>query len=198
MTTPQLVLEYLKVLLSTQVVAGIVSLAFLWIFRDDLKALFLRIAKIRLPGGTEFSTSQTAKLEDAPENKPLPKPPQQDSASLAALPDSLTEKQLEEVTRLLDAERACSYLWEYRYLNYFLAYRTQQVLDWFSSLPTRTSLYLFDTTWLPAIPSMEERRNIINALQAHYLIRIDNDLVEVTPKGKGYISWRGVLTQPPA
>lgn len=54
MTTPQLVLEYLKVLLSTQVVAGIVSLAILWIFRDDLKALLLRIAKIRLPGGTDF------------------------------------------------------------------------------------------------------------------------------------------------
>ncbi len=198
MTTPHLVLEYLKVLLSTQVVAGIVSFAILWIFRDDLKALFARIAKIRFPGGTEFLTSQTAKLEDAPDNKSLPKPPQQDSASLAALPDSLTTSQSEEVTRLLEAERARSYLWEYRYLNYFLVYHTQQVLDWFSSLPTRTSLSYYDAAWLPAIPSMEERKNIINALQAYCLIRIDNGLVEVTPKGKEYIRWRGIPPHPPA
>jgi hypothetical protein len=195
MTTPQLVLEYFKVFFSPQVIAGAAALVFLCVFRDDLKALFLRIAKIRFPGGAEFSTSQTAKLEEAPEGKPPPKPPPQDTS--VALPADLTQRQLEDVKQLLDAERARSYLWEYRYLNYFLVYRTQQVLDWFASLPTRTSLSLFDSMWLPAIPSMEERRNIINALEGYYLIRIDNDLVEVTPKGREYIHWRGPLPQPP-
>jgi len=196
MTTSQLVLEYFKIFLSPQVAAGVVALVFLCLFRDDLKALFLRIAKIRLPGGTEFSTSQTAKLEESSEDKPPPKLPPQDASSLA-LPTNLTQQQLEDVKQLLDAERSRSYLWEYRYLNYFLVYRTQQVLDWFASLPTRTSLSLFDSLWLPAIPSMEERRNIINALEGHYLIRIDNELVEVTPKGREYVQWRGPLPQPP-
>jgi hypothetical protein len=194
MKPPELVLEYFKVLLSSQVVIGVLAFSFLYLFREDIKALLLRIAKIRLPGGTEVSTPQSPQLEDVPENKPLPKPPPQDASSLA-LPKNLDQQQLDDVKQLLDAERARSYLWEYRFLNYFLAYRTQQVLDWFASLPTRTSLSLFDTMWLPSIPSMEERRNIINALQAHYLIRIDNDLIDVTPKGHGYKLWRGPLPE---
>ena len=84
---------------------------------------------------------------------------------------------------MLDAERARAYLWEYRYLNHFLAFHTQQVLDWFASLPNRTSMALFDSVWLPLIPSTDERRAIITALQAHYLILVQNELVEVTPKG---------------
>ena len=52
MSTAQLVLGYLKVLLSTQMVAGVVCLAFLYMFREDIKALLLRIAKIKFPGGT--------------------------------------------------------------------------------------------------------------------------------------------------
>jgi hypothetical protein len=195
MKPPELVLEYFKVFLSTQVVAGVVAFSFIYLFREDIKALLLRITKIRLPGGTDVSTPQSPQLEDAPENKPLPNPSPQDTSSLA-LPQNLDQKQTEDVKQLLDAERARSYLWEYRYLNYYLAYRTQQVLDWFASLPTKTSLSLFDTLWLPLIPSTEERRNIINALHAHDLIRIDNDLVDVTPKGHQYKNWRGLLPEP--
>jgi hypothetical protein len=55
---------------------------------------------------------------------------------------------------------------------------------------------LYDSVWLPLIPSAEERRAIITALQAHYLILVQNELVEVTPKGREYIAWRGPLPQP--
>ena len=54
---------------------------------------------------------------------------------------------------------------------------------------------LFDTVWMPAIPSPEERNAIINALQAHYLIQIENGLIEVSPKGREYIEWRGELPE---
>jgi hypothetical protein len=113
----------------------------------------------------------------------------------ASLPDTLDQKQLEEVRALFDAERARAYLWEYRYLNYFLALQTQHVLDWLASLPSRTSVMLLDTVWLPAIPSVEERRAIIDALQAHYLVQIENGLIEVSPKGREYIEWRGPLPE---
>jgi hypothetical protein len=189
----QLILEYLKVIFSAPVIAAVVAFTVLAIFREDIKALLLRFAKIRLPGGTEVSISQAAKLEEDPE-KPLPKPPPSDPAALA-LPSDLDRKQIEEVRQLLDAERARAYLWEYRYLNYFLAFHTQQVLDWFASLPNRTSMALFDSVWLPLIPSTDERRAIITALQAHYLILVQNELVEVTPKGREYIAWRGPLPQ---
>lgn len=195
MSTPQLVLEYFKVFLSPQMLAGVVAFVFLALFRDDIKALFLRIAKIRFPGGAELSTPQSVKLEEAPENKPPPAPPPSDDLKL---PASLDQRELIAVRELLDAERARAYLWEYRYLNYFLAPHTQRVLDWFASLQTRTSVQLFDTMWLPLIPSAEERRAILTALQAHHLITIDKDLIEVTPKGREYIQWRGPLPQPQA
>lgn len=104
---------------------------------------------------------------------------------------SLTPEQVEGIRQLFEAERAKAYLWEYRYLNYFLAQSTQRVLDWLASLQTRTSVSLFDTLWLPAIPSAEERRAIVNALQAHHLIQLTGELIEVTPKGREYIQWRG-------
>lgn len=192
----QLILDYIKAILSPQVIAGAMGFTLLAVFRDDFKALLLRVAKIRLPGGTEVSTSQITKAEEAAENKPLDRPPPVDPPP--PLPATLDHKELEQVKQLLDAEKARAYLWEYRYLNYFLVYHTQQVLDWFASLSSPTSLSLFDSVWLPLIPSADERRAVINALQAHYLIQLHGDLVEVSPKGREYIAWRGPLPQPKA
>ncbi len=81
METAKLVLEYLKVLLSPQIIAGIIGLAILILFREDIKALILRIAKIRFPGGAELSTSQSERQinEEKIEQKPL-------SAAEAPLP----------------------------------------------------------------------------------------------------------------
>ncbi|OHE76359.1 MAG: hypothetical protein A2107_02610 [Verrucomicrobia bacterium GWF2_62_7] len=192
MSTAQLVLDYLKVLLSTQVVAGVACLAFLWMFREDIKALLLRTAKIKFPGGAEVLTSQAAKQEEkAGESDKLPSPPKDE----VKLPVTLQPDDMKKVVELFQAERARAYLWEYRYLNYFLAYRTQKVLDWLASLSSRTSCDLYDAFWLPHIPSAEERKAIIVALQAHYLIIIQNNLVEVTPKGREYIQWRRPLPE---
>ncbi len=66
-------------------------------------------------------------------------------------------------------------------------------MDWFASLPNATTVSLFDALWMPSIPSAEERKAIINVLQAHHLIQFQGELVEVTPKGREYIQWRGAL-----
>jgi hypothetical protein len=193
MSTAQLVLEYLKVFLTPQIVIGTIVVVFVTIFRPDILALFRRIATIRLPGGTELSTSQSAKIEDEPD-RPPPTPP---SSADVALPPSLDANELRTVRELLDAERMRAFVWEYRYLNYFLVQNSQRVLDWFASLPQRTSIQLFDTVWMPLIANAQERRAILNALQTHHLIVINNDLVEVTPKGREYIQWRGGPLPPP-
>lgn len=127
MEIASLVLEYLKVLLSPQIVAGTVGLVFLYMFREDVKALFLRVAKIKFPGGAEVSTSQSERQikEEGIEKKPLPAP----EVPITGLPPGLTPQQSKSVESILKAEQATSYLWEYRYLNYFLVYRTQVVLD---------------------------------------------------------------------
>jgi hypothetical protein len=59
MTIAQLILEYFKVFLSPQVIAGSAVFTFFLLFRGDIKALLLRIAKIRFPGGAELSTPQS-------------------------------------------------------------------------------------------------------------------------------------------
>ena len=190
MEIASLVLEYLKVLLSPQIIAGVVVLVFLYLFREDVKALFLRVAKIKFPGGAEVSTSQSERKikEEGIEQEPLP---------ALELPPSLTPQQREVVESILKAERATSYLWEYRYLNYFLVYRTQVVLDWLISLKRPTTYSHFDAMWLPIIPSANERGAIINALQAHHLIQVVDSTIQVTPKGKEYQQWRGELPNLP-
>jgi len=195
METAKLVLEYLRVLLSPQIIIGIIGLVFLLLFREDIKAWILRIAKIRFPGGAEVSTSQSEIQikEESFEQKPLPTP----EAPLPGLPSDLTPQQRVTVENILKAERVTSYLWEYRYLNYFLVYKTQVVLDWLISLKHPTTYRHVDATLLPVIPSANERGAIINALQAHHLIQVTDGAIQVTPKGMEYQQWRGELPRLP-
>jgi len=190
-----IVLEYVKVLFSAPVISGAVVVVALLLFRKDIRSLLRRVAKIKLPGGSEFSTTQIEKSgEDIPargEQPPISKPAPE------TLPENLTlsPDQQVAVKQVFEAERANARLWEYRYLNYFLARGTQSVLDWLASLNTRTTLTLLNTIWLPLIPSAEELRAIIHALQAHYLIVLTGELIEVTPKGREYLQWRGPLPE---
>lgn len=85
-------------------------------------------------------------------------------------------------------------MWEYRYLNYYLARGTQLVLDWLIDLPQPTTFSHYDTHWLPIIPSANERQAIITALENHHLIiRDTTDMITVSPKGIEYQEWRGEL-----
>jgi hypothetical protein len=190
----QLVLEYLKVFLSAPVMIALVAIVFFSIFREDLKALFLRIAKIRFPGGTEVSTSQSERQEfeatASRESKTLA------SATPPNLPGNLAPQVRQEIENLLVAEQATSRTWEYRYLNYFLVIHTQRTLDWLSRLPQPVAFSFYDSQWLPIIPSSNERGAVINALQAHHLIQVDAQSIAVTQKGYEYIQWRGAVPEP--
>ena len=192
METTKLVLEFLKVLLSPQVIAGIAVLVFFGVFREDIRALMRRIAKIRLPGGSEISTSQAERTSEA---APPRKDPPVSAEEQVPLPQNLmlTPDQVVQVRQVLQAERARAYLWEYRYLNHFLVRHTQIVLDWLASLKDRPTYSLYDTVWLPAIPSADERRAVIDALSTHHLVQFQGDLIEVTPKGREYTQWRRPL-----
>jgi hypothetical protein len=186
----KLILEYLKVILSAPVLLSIVGFIFILIFKEDIKALLLRVAKIKFPGGAEVSTPQSDRQSDeASENRPEPQP----DINISGLPTDLSPTHRQTVEQIIRAERATSYLWEYRFLNYFLVYNTQRVLDWLIDLNQLTTYSHYDATWLPIIPAASERNAIINALESHHLIQIVNGLIEVTPKGREYQQWRGAL-----
>ena len=193
MDIAELVLEYLKVLLSAPVLFSVVAIIFIIIFREDLKALILRIARIRLPGGTEVSTPQSNQLA-VEENKPAPEPTVNEQIPVSGLPADLTLQQRTVIEQLIRSHIATAYVWEYRYLNYFLARGTQHVLDWLIGLPQSTTFAHFESVWIPIIPSANERQAVITALQAHHLIQQENSgLIVVTPKGREYAEWRGSL-----
>ncbi len=189
MNRAQLVLQYLETILSPQIVVGVVVTVFILLFRKDLRALMARIAKIRLPGGSELFATQ---LERAPDEKTKDEKPAPVAASVD-LPDnlSLTPEQVEIIRNFVLSEKANAALWEYRYLNYFLVIGTQRVLDWLAALESGTSLSLFSNFWHPLIPNPSERSAILGALETHCLIKVTGEYIEITPKGREYVQWRG-------
>ena len=192
MEVANMVLDYLKVILTWPVLSNSVALVFILLFREDLKALILRIAKIKLPGGTEIDTPQSARLPA--EDKKAPPQASAQTVVVSGIPSDLSTQQRDEVEALLRSHVANSYLWEFRYLNLFLARSTQVVLDCLIRFPNSTSYELYDSYFLPLITSANERQAIITALQAHHLIHQDSSgLISVSSKGKEYQQWRGEL-----
>lgn len=188
-TTIQFI-DYLKVTLTGPVLFSLIALFFLITFKEDIKAMLLRIAKIKLPGGTELTMPQSTRDDDETTSEI-----QLNVGEIQDIPTDLNQNQKKEVEELIRSHIATSYLWEYRYLNYFLVRGTQDVLDWLIGLPQPTNYSHYDSIWLPIIPSANERQSIINALQSHHLIYCpdSNGLIKVTPKGLEYQEWRGTL-----
>lgn len=185
-----LVLEYLKVLLSAPVLFSLIFIIFILLFKNEFRNLVNRIASIRFPGGAEVNMPQP--LNDS-SSKTVPTPTVELNEPL---PKGLTQQQETVITHLIRSHIANSYLWEYRYLNYFFVRKTQLVLDWLTTFIQPVTWGFYDSVWILSIPDANERKIIIEALQAHHLIQINElGMIELTPKGKEYIEWRGPLPE---
>lgn len=196
MEIAHLILEYLRVILSAPVIAGAVAITFLCLFRGGISALIDRVFRIRFPGGELFaSQQQRAQAGIAPQEQP-PALPQGQQVELPAN-ITLTPQQAQQVVHLIQSERATAALWEYRYLNFFLARSTQLVLDWLGTLQQPISVNLIDSYLQSFIVDAQERVAILTALQNHHLVTIVNNLVQITPKGREYLQWRGPLPATP-
>jgi hypothetical protein len=188
MTTPELILEYLKVILTWPAVTAVVVLWCVKRFGSQIGDLLTRLATIRLPGGTELSIPQ---LPSAPEKKGaevLPEVPKEDEP---AAPD--VGAPAEVVQQKLNAERARAYLWEYRYLNLFLVAKTQRVLEWFGTLTVATTPATYDTFWTTAIPEPAQRQTVLAVLESHYLVVSNDGLLTISEKGREYLEWRSKI-----
>jgi len=185
-----LILEFLRVLLSPQIVGGVVAVIFLLVLKRELKALIGRIASIRFPGGGELSTSQIERESEVPPN---PQPPTPLEIAPVEQINNPTPQDFELLRQLYNAERIQSHVWEYRFLNTYLVRRTQEVLDWFITLEQPTTIRLADAHWMQFIQEPKEREAILNALLNHRLVEQNGELLQVTPKGREYAQWRGPL-----
>ena len=190
-----MILEYLTVLLSAPPLLSIVAIFVICKFADDIRELLSRVARIRLPGGAEVATQQRRPtVADKPTT-----PPNTEKIPVQGLPPDLAPAQQQIIASLVRSHIANAYLWEYRYLNYFLARTTQFALDWFVGLSEPTTYSHYDSSFLLIVPSARERQAMIAALETHHLIKIDDGTktISVTPKGEEYHKWRGALPSQP-
>ena len=170
----------------------LVVLVLVWVFRSDLKAIMSRIATIKFPG-VEIST--TSQIDRSAKIGSDELPPGSTPGQKTALPEGLTipQEQQELVRNFIQAQETTSRLWEYRYLNFYFVPNTQLVLDWLASLQNRPSIEMFHALWLPLIPSADDRKAILFALENHYLITVLEMMIEITDRGREYLQWRGPL-----
>ncbi|RTR40794.1 hypothetical protein EKG38_02460 [Shewanella canadensis] len=190
MEVAKIILEYVKVVLSFPVATVVLGIAILIMFRDSVSTLLANVAKAKLPGGIELETHQNVRSSQIGESKKLP---DSSDSTVDGLPSGLNDAQKTQIEDLVKSHIASTYLWEYRYLNFYFVRGTQLVLDWFVSLNQATTLSHFDTVWMSVIPSVNERQAIITSLQNHHLINLDESsgTITVNPKGKEYQQWRG-------
>ena len=195
MEKAKLILEYLRVILSAQIVVGAIIATFLVLFRSEISSLLSRVASIKW-GRAELSAPQPpSETSSRNESVPPGEIADQQPPPLPADMD-LSSEDRHRLEQAFLAERARAHLWEYRYLNYFLVPNTQRVLDWLASLPNSPTFTMYDAWWQFVIPSAEQRRIIVNVLEGHNLIFFTGELLEVTPKGREYIQWRGPAVLP--
>lgn len=189
-------------LLSTPVVAGVVSLVLAFMFRTEIRSLSARIAHIRLPGGGELTTTQQERnqVDIAPSTKAPQLPAGDVRVELPAASANGIDPKDERIQQLIRSERATAILWEYRFLNFYLARITQLVLGNLAERPP-ISVRQLDAELMAAARDPVERKAILDALTTHHLVTTAGDLIEITPKGREYLQWRGPLPaakEPPA
>ncbi len=196
--TAVVVLEFAKIILAWPVVTCILGITFVRTFRPQIATLLEKPFKVKRPGGgASFGSQARTSQAELPASSSAPAVPSAGTA--VELPQNLSPTSQEgiDVVHLVQSERANAALWEYRYLNLFLVRGTQMVLDWLATLSNGISVSFFDSQLQAFIPHANERFAILNALQRHHLVSMQNDMIRVTDKGNEYLRWRGPLPELP-
>lgn len=182
-----LVLEYLKVILTWPVAFLIVALTVIRVFREPI-AFWLERLRIDYGGATLSSSQQisTGTEQNIQELEIQDQPLDQAGPAKQVTPVNKTDE-----SELVQQWRANAYLWEYRYLNRYLVFHTQQFLDWLYDLNKPIALGVANSFWMLKIPLPEERQAVLNALRQHHLVELTGDQISVTEKGREYVTTRG-------
>ena len=192
MGTSELILEYFRVICSPQLIVTAAVISLVLLFRREFRTLFARIASIKLPGGGELAMTQSERLQNerSHDANHLPELPDASSISLYGKPN-IPPEVLQQIRGIVESEQLKARLWEFRFLNFFLAPQSHRTLDLLASMPSPPAEGLICDLIQPFVPLPEERGAILLALRMHQLVAITQGLVEVTNKGRDYLTWRG-------
>jgi hypothetical protein len=193
-------MEWVKIFVSWPFVVFLIAIAIFLRYGKEIRQLLNRIAtaeNFEGPGGFKFSGRQQPN-EEGEAGKSVPA----EATSLPAPQDDtgsgefkLTQEEWSAIEGAFRSERATAAHWEYRYLNYFLAFKTQQLLDWLGALGRSASVREVDATI--SGETVEQRAAMTGALEAHHLILLSGEMYSVTDKGREYIGYRGPLPTNP-
>lgn len=180
----EMILAYIKALLVWPLIAGLLGGAFLFLFHKEIRDFIRRIASIKILGGEAIAIQQQTTPSTTEDIKPTQLSENVASGTTAELSYKDT----------LKSEQAAAITWEFRYLNYFLATATQNVLNWIVSQPNCVTENLFNATWGAFFRSPENIKATRDALLLHGLIEVNKGLVDTitaTEKGRVYAHWTG-------
>ena len=166
MNINQIIIEYLKVLLSWPTITFFLVIIFLFKFSESIK-IFLSNLRSFKAGLFELNQQQ----------------------SLPTRVEKKVEGKLENKKITLEKRAE---LFEFAYLNLYLVYNTKQALLWFYFTPSTRENYIFTFILPPqAINQSVEKEAIFNALLANELIWQEGILFKITEKGKQFLKFLG-------
>ncbi len=197
-------IEFLKVILTPHIIWGGVLIFFAYRFKNGfsllLTAITDRIKNVqgykKTKDGHEltFQESQTDKSNNILPNVSDTPPEASPEKSEGFMWDEDKTDDTETLKKLVKIERSDRYLWEYRYLNYFLVRHSQHIIDWFASNDSPQTFGSYNNYWEKNILDKKEREAVISVLGDFFLIQsVQGDKLQITPKGKEYQAWRGPL-----
>jgi len=100
--------------------------------------------------------------------------------------ESISTNDSNELKRMIINWRENAYIWEYKYLNFFLVPHTKEVLYWLYNT-TSSRFETYNNIFSGKIPDLAERTAVIKALESHFMIKpIENGVLEISDKGKEY------------
>jgi len=200
-TQGQTLIDVLRILLSWPVVVGVIAFAFGIVFCNELSDFLKRVGTIRLPGGTEISSSPSqartdTKDTEAKEEKAITLTTEQQeiiNQHIKGLQEKIAGNELEReelfktASNLLEEKQREVIFWWFEFLSLFLVPTTQLVLKWFSTQATAPTKTFYDEFWKPIITDTKQREIILMVLLHHGLVTQDGVTLKISDAGRQFL-----------
>jgi len=201
MNINQIILEYLRIVLSWPPLVFILAIVFLFKFSNSIKTFLENLRSLKA-GPFEFSQQQKPpqeiekKVEEKLEESGITLNKEQ-LKQIEETFETLSKEKEDKEVRISQQQEVIRYwveraeLYEFLYLNLYLVYNSKAALLWFINPSTKDNfIYSF---FLPPqiVNQIAEKEAIFNALLSSGLIEQDGLLFKISGKGKRFLKFLG-------
>lgn len=179
-----LILQYITVFFSWPVVVLVIVIYFTQKFSDSI-SIWIRNLKVQYGDATISSSQAIDSKVDSAEGDGLPQKQADAKDGKSQYLSTIQTTDVEVLKKQIVSWRENAYIWEYKYLNYYLVPNTKRVLHWLYLFKT-ANFETYNNVFSSSIPEMEERNTILMVLQNHFLLVFKDGILEISEKGKEY------------